>query len=64
MVQLSEEQGGLNRGTIFISTEHFPAKRLFQLIKTFKEKYPLNDIDYGKNILIKEIMDDVSKEEM
>lgn len=56
MVQLCAEQGGLDKGAVFICTEDaFPSKRLFQLADVFTKRY--GNKNYLDNIFIEHVYD-------
>lgn len=56
MVQLCVEQGGLDKGAVFICTEDaFPSKRLFQMADVFTKRY--GNKSYLDNIFIEHVHD-------
>ncbi|XP_037949287.1 DNA repair protein XRCC3-like [Teleopsis dalmanni] len=51
MVQIPPAMGGLGKGVAFICTEDlFPSKRMFELAKSFQQRYPNLSINYLGNI--------------
>ncbi|XP_037813007.1 DNA repair protein XRCC3 [Lucilia sericata] len=56
-VQLPQELGGLASGVAFICTESsFPSKRLFEMSKTFAQRYPKLDINYLANVHVEHVL--------
>ncbi|TPX34777.1 hypothetical protein SeLEV6574_g08256 [Synchytrium endobioticum] len=58
-VQLSEEQGGLGKGAIWVATEQqFPSTRLYHIVSTLQQKYnSLNGFDPGNFVAILPLKD-------